>query len=358
MADSDKLGSPQFDTAQPDGNSDPRQGDDKIRDVKQRLYNWATREHNVDGKHKIPVTPALVPDATATGQLAIKTSDEELYANISGSAFVKMTSKGEVVALQADVAALEADVVTLGGTDGSLQTQINDLSAEIDALAPTAITAQTPVVYTASGTFNDPTATFILVECWRGGGSAQSPPGSTLYGSSGGGGGAYAAAFMVGIGLGSVPVTVAPPATVGNDGTSSSFGTYVVAGGGLKGTWSETLGLPGGAGGAASFGVFAKGLSQVGVSGGNGGQSNYNTGGGGGGCAGDAGTNGTYDTPVDAPGGAGAYEGGSGGAGGSAGTAERLGVIGGTPGGGTGGAGGRVTTVGGAPGRVRITVYK
>src|SRR4030067_3180174 len=171
MADSDKLGPP-FDTSQPGGLSDPRDGDNKIRDVKQRLYNWATREHNVDGKHKLytnSAQPAITGD-TPVGHPWIDTDTSELYAYMSGGLYTKLTSKSEVTTLQGGVAALETNVAALVVTDGSLQTQINHLSADIDALPPISLTAQTPVVYTIGGTFNDPTATFILVECWGGGG--------------------------------------------------------------------------------------------------------------------------------------------------------------------------------------------
>lgn len=100
MADTDKLGSP-FDPTQPDRNADPRLGDNQIADTKQRLHNWATVEHNVDGKHKIPTSTGLpMPDATAIGRLAIRSDTKELYADITGTAFEKLTSKSEITALQ------------------------------------------------------------------------------------------------------------------------------------------------------------------------------------------------------------------------------------------------------------------
>src|SRR4030067_394142 len=379
MPDPDKLDPSVFDSTQPDGNSDPRLGDNFIRDVKARLFAWGTREHNPDGKHKIPVAASTpTPDATAIGQLVIKTTDEELYANIAGGAFVKMTSKSEVIALQGVDTSHAASnpaghvagsirnthilageikkkhvVAGSGDPDGSVAGLVNGSMTTLHSHA-TGLTAQTPIVYTSGNTFSDPDAAFILVECWGGGGGGGNGGGGD-YGGSGGGGGAYAGGLIFAVGIGALAITVATSVTSGTNGGISSCGGIITAGGGLKGNPEGAVGI----GGAGSNNSSEKLFSFRTVPGGSGGAYAHKSGGGGGGCAGSNGAPGVgeFGTP-GAAGGVGANGGGDGGTGG--GNTGGPPTDGGIPGGGGGGATSGVVNAGGgvARGQVRGTVYK
>lgn len=314
MADTDKLGPP-FDTAQPGGLTDPRQGDNFIADVKQRLYNWGTREHNVDGKHKIPVsaTPEVV-DANAIGHLSVKTGTcDELYYD-TGTVQKKLTSNTEIAALQA------ADA-TFTATDGSLQSQVTALDtrldtaeADIDALQAASLKSFENIhIITTTGissfTFPSPVNTFII-EMWGGAGGGGAGGGNDTGGinnAPGGGGGGSGGYIRHTVHMLShstptltVNVGVGGPGGVGNggvgtNGTAGGLTSVSLANifslkveGGGDGVAGGSGGNDGGSGGAATIGgdgtyyplVDAYLNGNSGIAGVNGGQ--FNSGGAGG----------------------------------------------------------------------------
>jgi len=99
------------------------------------------------------------------------------------------------------------------------------------------------VEFTASGTFNVPTdCRLVYVEVWGAGGSGRS---GNAAGGQGGGSGSYAAGWVDVSAESTVTVTVgaggaaATGTTNGNNGGNSSFGSFVIAGGGLGGTTTD-----------------------------------------------------------------------------------------------------------------------
>lgn len=258
MADTDKLGSP-FDPTQPDGNAPPTQGDNQIADTKQRLLNWATVEHNVDGKHKVPTAAGLpTPDATAVGQLAIHSGSKELYANITGAAFEKLTSKSEVAAIEAadttHAASNPADHVA-----GSIRKKHLDGSVDTTSIANLVNggNADTFHVHAAvasvsglkSQPFSTPdsfapaglgtTITKIIVEAWGGGagGGTGRDWGGGANGAGGGGGGcgAFARAYIDVTGLTSISIGIGAAGGSAASGTATTVGTLLTCGGGVAG---------------------------------------------------------------------------------------------------------------------------
>ena len=100
------------------------------------------------------------------------------------------------------------------------------------------------IEFTSSGTFNVPTdCRLVFVECWGAGGSGARTASATA--SQGGGAGAYSAGWVdvsaessVSVTIGAGGAGVAGPGN-GNNGGNSSFGSFVIAGGGLGGTTTE-----------------------------------------------------------------------------------------------------------------------
>lgn len=100
------------------------------------------------------------------------------------------------------------------------------------------------IEFAASGTFTVPVdCRFVFVEVWGAGGSGGNFGAGNV---QGGGSGGYAAGWVdvsalssvaVTIGAGGVGVTIGKD---GNPGGASSFGTFVIANGGLGGTQTDT----------------------------------------------------------------------------------------------------------------------
>jgi hypothetical protein len=126
-------------------------------------------------------------------------------------------------------------------------------------------------VFTNSGTYTKPPgARSVRVRCvgggGAGGGAAATSSSSQASVGGGGGGGGYAESLLAASGLAaSVAVTVGNGGTgvagdVGNNGQASSFGSLVVAGGGLGGplrgshAFTDWLAASGGRGGAGTTG--------------------------------------------------------------------------------------------------------
>lgn len=194
--------------------------------------------------------------------------------------------------------------------------------------------------YTSNNTYTVPAGVYaITVQAWGGGGGGNNGGGK----EGGGGGGAFATkTFSVTPGT-MYAVTVGSGGGPGNNGSSSSFGTEVIAVGGSGGNNDN-----GSAGGQASlctptFGAFSGGAGGNAASG-----AGNNGGGGGGGSAfannvGGNGTNGSGDN-----GGAGGIGQGNGGNGGNQDVTNAQNGI--APGGGGGGKGSNTTSGTGAAG--------
>lgn len=174
------------------------------------------------------------------------------------------------------------------------------------SFAFTSVFAQSPQVFTTSGTFTVPVCvTSITVQCWGaggGGGGGAEPNGGAC--GSGGGGGGFATTvinnasgtYTVTVGTGGTPGTGSTStATSGTTGGNSSVtnGTVTVTATGGGGGTGNTSGVGStvGAGGSAIF-VGITGTTYTGGSGALGNNQHDNTGGAGGGGAGNAG-NGT-----------------------------------------------------------------
>lgn len=128
--------------------------------------------------------------------------------------------------------------------------------------------------FTTSGTYTPDTITteITVLMIGAGGGGGGGPYG--LYYSSGGGGGAVAI-FNIAVTLPSYSVVIGVGGTLGSygitqptDGTESSFGSYIVGGGGGGRNAAHGYTAPGGAGGIDATGY--------GSNGGNGGTGSYN----------------------------------------------------------------------------------
>lgn len=138
--------------------------------------------------------------------------------------------------------------------------------------------------FTASGTWNKPTGpSFVLVEVWgagAGGGSGRKGAASSLRtGGGGGGAGAYVSAiFAISELPSSVTVTIgaggqggasqtsaATNGNAGNNGGDTTFGSFIIAKGGVGGSAGSTNNSGGGAGGAA---MDIPSLSEAGGTGG------------------------------------------------------------------------------------------
>jgi len=142
----------------------------------------------------------------------------------------------------------------------------------IDVLAGGGATPCAPAdvqTFDVSGTWTKPSCgTFTMVECW--GGGAGGARNSSTGVAAGGGGGGYDKIFVSSAALpSSVSVVIgvggASRSTngVGNNGVSSTFGNYLLAGGGLGGS-NSSGNTPGGRGGLGlNSGGFGGGGSVV-----------------------------------------------------------------------------------------------
>ena len=167
----------------------------------------------------------------------------------------------------------EADVTTL-------KTLITVANTPVDpAVAAAAAAAATYVVnyqyFSASGTWIKPASGFgtvALIRCWGGAGSGASvsnpaTPGDTQDGGGGGGGG-FVDRWVVLSSLGSTEaVTIGPGGAgivnpnVGNAGTDTTFGSWVLAPGGGGGTRASNATTAGGYGAGLSAGSTGVGAT-------------------------------------------------------------------------------------------------
>lgn len=95
-----------FDADAPSGTETRSLGDNKIKDIKARLKQWAEVEHDKEtGRHKIHRGTTAPLDTPVTGQLYIKTSGSatELY-EYNGTAWVALTRNQDVITYVSNLA--------------------------------------------------------------------------------------------------------------------------------------------------------------------------------------------------------------------------------------------------------------
>jgi hypothetical protein len=300
-------------------------------------------------------------DMIAAQNLNDVASKPTAFANIKQAA---TTSATGVVELATTAEASTGTDTTRAVTPAGLTQFFND--------HPSAGSVKT--TYNSSVTWNKPsTGNMAFIQVWGAGGSGGRTSGGGGR-AGGGGGGEYKeltvplaflpASLSITIGAGGAAKTTNGN---GNTGGDTSFGTVLVAEGGLAGGGTNNTSTnPGGAGGGDDGGA---GGNSPGV---NGGSSTYGGGGGGGGSASDKGGNGGSST-YGGGGGAGYGDnglgegsgnigvstyGGSGGLAGNANTGASA-TAGSVPGGGggAGGTAGDTFSGAGAAGRCIVTVY-
>lgn len=237
------------------------------------------------------------------------------------------------------------------------------LIALISVLFGSSLYAQSPSVFTTSGTWICPQGvTSITIEAWGGGAGGAATPNPNNANGGGGGGGAYAKRNIVTVIPGtSYTITVGTGGGSNANGNASTatFGLVTItAAGGSTGTSSTTTNGIGGIGGLTSASQGDLGLVFAGGNGGNGtfkpSGNNSGNGGGGGGAAGTTGA-GNPGSGITA-GGVKTNSGGAGGNGGTNANGTAAPVVVGNYGGG-GGGGGHKNRSGGAgrPGAIIIT---
>ncbi len=156
------------------------------------------------------------------------------------------------------------------GTDGQVLTSNGpNLAPSFQATQENGV--KSIQVFDASGTWTKPAdVTKILVEVVGGGGGGQSGFGSGGGGGGGGGAGGYSRKLIGVGGISSVPVTVGAGGDIEATGSTSSFGGYCSATGGVHNPVGE-----GGSGGAGSGGDInttgGDGQSRASTAGGHGG---------------------------------------------------------------------------------------
>jgi len=223
--------------------------------------------------------------------------------------------------------------------------------------------AQSPSVFTTSGTWVCPRGvTSITVEAWGGGAGGASTPNTGNANGGGGGGGAYAKRTSVTVIPGTTyTITVGTGGASNTNGNASTatFGLVTItAAGGSRGTSSTTANASGGIGGLVSASLGDVGFVFAGGNGGNGtyqpSGNNSGSGGGGGSGAGTTGS-GNFGSGTTA-GGVKLNSGGAGGAGGVNANGSAAPTVVGNYGGGGGGGGHRNRSGGaGRPGAIIIT---
>ena len=68
------------------------EGDDRMREERLKIRNWADVEHHRDGPHKIPFgAPGVRPAAGHAGRLFVNTTDSELELD-NGSSWLTIAS--------------------------------------------------------------------------------------------------------------------------------------------------------------------------------------------------------------------------------------------------------------------------
>lgn len=327
--------------------------------IQNSSYTYAA-DAQVSDTYVITLSPA--PSAYTAGMSVTfkantaNTGAATLNVNSLGPKTIKKNVSADLTT--GDILASQISTVIYDGTNFQI-TPTSDAP-----LVTTYNLADSPATWTKSANVKT-----VLVECWAGGasGAAVSATGSNGYGS-GGGAGEYVSMLIPAdylpstvvatIGPGGAAVTKSGGSfTNGNDGTDTTFGSYVTAKKGIKGTGDVTStpqsGGAGGTGGSTEY--FSKdevgavgGGSSSSRSGGNG----FLAGGGGAGCDKVAAA---YNTGT---GGTSTY----GGAGGDsdAGTGARTGTAGTVPAGGGAAAlsaNALATSGAGAAGKVKITEY-
>lgn len=135
-----------LDETEPIFSRDPREGDDHVRQVKDKVKAWAHVEHDKGtGWHKI-YTNAATPTPSIVGHLWLRSTDSELFAYISGGSYTRLTSKAEVTQAQADIADLEAADVALQAAIDAAEVNITNLDVRMDnveASIPAALVSTT-----------------------------------------------------------------------------------------------------------------------------------------------------------------------------------------------------------------------
>lgn len=245
-----------LDETEPTLSRDPREGDNHIRQVKDKVKAWADVEHDKGtGWHKI-YTNAATPTPAIVGHLWLRSTDSELFAYISGGVYTKLTSKAEVTQAQADITALEAADVALGVRIDAVEVDIANIEGDILNIS----NAQSLFSYTP-GSYNlDVPANVykMIVKIWgaSGGGGGGGDGGGNDCGElpgmpgGGGGGGGYCEAIVTVTPGETIPITVGGKGVGGeraihgthdngNNGTAGgncSFGGYITVTGGGYGS--------------------------------------------------------------------------------------------------------------------------
>ncbi len=192
-------------------------------------------------------------------------------------------NKGDVLIAQSSSVLTKLSI----GGDGAILTA--DSSQQTGIKWGAAGISQNIQTFTNTGVWTKPTAAKFVIVTAIGSGGGGGEGNFPSYSGGGGGGGAIATYCTGGDMItSSVLVTVASMVAANLDGTDTTFGTYVTAKAGKKGTDSS-------GGGSGTGGLGGSVLSGFGVNGGAGGSNAGSTGSGGGGAGG-----GTYSDALNA----------------------------------------------------------
>lgn len=199
-----------------------------------------------------PVAPDLPDNAIALAEVLVAQNESSSITNANITDVRNVLESNETVVAQ--VVTLQQAVTQAESNITTLDTAVGNNATAIDATNTTVTNLQTQVTnnenaqvyelitYTTDGTFTKatyPWAKSIRVRAVGGGGGSGgtvATTGSEVCGGGGGGGGSYAEGRLDISSLSaSVTVTVGGGGAAASDGDESSFGTVVVAGGGIAG---------------------------------------------------------------------------------------------------------------------------